>query len=192
MASETDLGSLVAAAREGDPAARERLMAEHRPGILRYLQGMLQDPATAEDLCQEACRRGLARLDDLRDPDRFRSWLLSIAINLCRAHLKAAVQDGRTGAPVDTLPAQRHSVLSSIVRRESAAALAVAIDRLPILLREAFVLHMVEGLPYAEIAAATGSSIGALQVRTHRAKALLRRQLGDSHGSIWLRPDPAV
>ncbi len=71
------------------------------------------------------------------------------------------------------------------MRRESADVLALAIDRLPISLREAFALHVVEGLPFAEIAEITEVSIEALHVRNHRAKALLRRQLGSTVDTFW-------
>jgi RNA polymerase sigma-70 factor (ECF subfamily) len=47
-------------------------------------------------------------------------------------------------------------------------------------------LFAVEGLPYAEIAAATEVTEGTLQVRVHRAKALLRQQLGDQVDTWWL------
>ena len=92
---------------------------------------------------------------------------------------------GRTGrghldddAPTAERPDPHHSPLSSLVRREDAVRLQLAIDRLPILLREAFVLFAVEGLPYTEIAAATGAAEGTLQVRVHRARSLLQTQLG--------------
>ncbi len=75
-----------------------------------------------------------------------------------------------------------------MVRREDAALLALAIDRLPILLREAFVLFAVENLAYVEIAAITGATENTLQVRVHRAKALLRQQLGARVGTWWSRP----
>jgi RNA polymerase sigma-70 factor (ECF subfamily) len=78
-------------------------------------------------------------------------------------------------------------VLSSIVRRESVVALALAIDRLPVLLREAFVLHHVEGLGYEEMAEITGARANALQVRNHRARALLRQQLGAVVDTMWVR-----
>ena len=80
---------------------------------------------------------------------------------------------------------ERHSILSGVVQAESAEALALAIDRLPILLREAFVLHLVEGVPYAEMVEITQASLSALQVRTHRAKSLLRRQLGKVVDTFW-------
>ena len=80
----------------------------------------------------------------------------------------------------------RRSVLSNVVQAESAEALAIAIDRLPIMLREALVLHIVEGLPYADIAEITGARVDALHVRAHRAKALLRKQLGSVVDTFWV------
>ena len=151
-------------------------LAALAPRIRRYLTTMVGDDDVAAALTQETLRRGVERIDDLRDRGKLSSWLYSIAINLCRAHLKQQVD-----APLQTdPPTGRSSVLSSIVRRESAEALALAIDRLPILLREAFVLRLVESMRYTEIAEITGATEATLQVRVHRAKRLLRRQLGSS------------
>ena len=74
------------------------------------------------------------------------------------------------------------------MRREHAAQVALAIERLTILLREAFVLFAVEGLPYSEIAATTDVAVGTLQVRVHRAKALLQQQLCDVVATWMLSP----
>lgn len=183
---DTADAKLVQRARAGDQAAFEALAEAHGPRLLRFLQTMTGDDHAAEDLRQDALQRALVHLDQLADPDKFGSWLLSIACNRCRSHLRAAVQRAHTGdAALDGVAEGRRSALSSIVRREDAVRLALAIDRLPILLREAFVLFAVEGLPYAEIAAATGVAEGTLQVRVHRAKALLRQQLGSAVDTWW-------
>jgi RNA polymerase sigma-70 factor (ECF subfamily) len=172
-------GALVGKAAAGDRDAFARLADRHAARLERFLVTMTGDQHAAADLCQEALRRGFERLGQLRDPQRFGSWLLSIACNACRSHLRAEVQQSqRRGDELPELADGHHSALSSLVRREHAARLALAIDRLPILLREAFVLFCVEGMPYAEIAAATDVADGTLQVRVHRAKALLRQQLG--------------
>jgi RNA polymerase sigma-70 factor (ECF subfamily) len=159
-----------------------RLLA-HRDKVERYVATMVADPEAAADLAQETIRRALAGRGTLRDLERLGAWVYTIAVNLCRAHLRRAVQSERS---LEFDPSGlRGTVLSSIVRRESAAALAIAIDRLPILLREAFVLHVIEGLPYAEIARITASSVEALHVRAHRAKGLLRKQLGSAVDTFW-------
>lgn len=170
---------LAEKARSGDREAFTALAAPHVERLTRYMVTMTGDVHAADDLVQESLRRAFTKIADLREPRRFGSWLLSIACNQCRNHLRNAVQRAHGGDDATSeLHDDHHSALSSLVRREDAAQLALAIDRLPILLREAFVLFAVEGLAYSDIAAATDVAEGTLQVRVHRAKALLRQQLG--------------
>ncbi|HLQ39201.1 MAG TPA: RNA polymerase sigma factor [Planctomycetota bacterium] len=180
---------LVVAARAGDRAAFAELAERHGERLRRFLATMTGDDAAAEDLRQDTLRLALERRDQLADPARFPGWLLAIAVNRCRTHLRQKVQRRAAGDEVlEQLPDHgRRSALSSIVRRESAELLALAIDRLPILLREAFVLFHQEQLPYADIAALSGASEGTLQVRVHRARALLRQQLGSVVDTFWQR-----
>jgi len=179
---------LVARARAGEQAALDTLLAAHAPRLQRFLTTMLGCPERAADVCQDTLQRASARLDQLADDGRFASWLLAIAANAARNTLRAEVLRQHAGdeALAEVADARR-SALSSLVRREDAARVALAIDRLPIALREAFVLFAVEGLPYAEIAQVTGTSEGTLQVRVHRAKALLRTQLGPLVDTLWMR-----
>ena len=183
---------LVLRARGGDRDAFGALSERHGPRLLRFLATMTGDDALAQDLRQDALALALTRLDQLADPARFGAWLLAIAVNRCRTRLQQEVQRrAQGGDTLEQLPDQgRRSVFSSIVRRESAELLALAVDRLPILLREAFVLFHVEELPYAEIAELTGVAAGTLQVRVHRARALLRQQLGPAFDTWWQRPPP--
>ncbi len=183
-----DEAELVARARRGDRAAQDALLATHGPRVLRFLTTMLGCPVRAEDVAQQALQRACTRLEQLADDGRFGSWLLAIAANAARNELRAEVLRQHAGDEMlAEVAAERRSALSSLVRREDAARVALAIDRLPIALREAFVLFAVEGLPYAEIAAITGVSEGTLQVRVHRAKALLRAQLGAVVDTFWMR-----
>jgi len=177
---------LVQRAQSGDATAFAALAEHHGPRLLRFLITMTGHESTAEDLRQDALQRAFTKLPQLADPARFGSWLLSIACNRCRNHLRDEVQRAHAGDDVlATVAEGRRSALSSIVRREDAVRLALAIDRLPILLREAFVLFAVEGMPYVEIAAATEVAEGTLQVRVYRAKALLRQQLGSVVDTWW-------
>jgi RNA polymerase sigma-70 factor (ECF subfamily) len=183
---------LVARARRSERGAFDELVARHEPRILRYLASMTGDDAAALDLRQEAFRTAFERLEQLAAPERFGAWVLSIAANRCRNHLRDEVQRRALGGD-DPHPRSidrgRRSALSSLVARESAELLALAIDRLPILLREAFVLFVQEGLSYAEIAEITGANEGTLQVRVHRARALLQSQLGNAVDTFWRRQD---
>lgn len=188
----SDDAALVARAQQGDRDAFAALTGTQHDRLRRFLATMTGDDHLAADLVQDSLRLALQRLPQLRDPQSFGSWLLSIAVNRCRQHLRAEVQRRADGATEpDSLPDEgRRSALSSLVRRESAELVALAIDRLPIALREAFVLFHVEGLSYREIAALTDVRENTLQVRVHRARALLRQQLGSVAQTAWLRGEP--
>lgn len=179
---------LVLAAQRGDRAAFAALAELHGPRLTRFLVTMTGDEHIADDVRQQTLAQAMTALPSLREPARFPNWLLSIACNACRKRLRSDVQRAHAGDDVLAEVAEnRRSALSSIVRREDATRLALAIDRLPILLREAFVLFAVEGLAYAAIAAITEVSEGTLQVRVHRGKALLRQQLGTVVDTWWSR-----
>lgn len=164
----------------GDYQAFEPLVEHHREKIFRYLATMTGDDALAQDLTQETFIKAWQNLSTFKGQAKLSSWLFSIAINLAR---NAFRQRGRSDRPASAADLGEHastrrSVLSSIIRRESALALELAMDRLPPSLKEAFVLHVIEGMPYADMAATTGDKENALQVRVHRARALLKKQLG--------------
>ena len=188
MAADVPEVDLVVAAQHGDRTAFAALVERHAERLTRFLVTMTGDEHLADDVRQQALAQAMTALPTLREPARFPNWLLSIACNACRKRLRSDVQRAHAGDDALAEVAEhRRSALSSLVRREDATRLALAIDRLPILLREAFVLFAVEGLAYVDIAAITAASEGTLQVRVHRAKALLRQQLGSAVDTWWSR-----
>ena len=189
MSSEV---ALVRAARDGDRGAWDGLIQAHQDRIRHFVVAMTGDPVAGDDVTQEALRRAFERLAALREPERFPSWLLAIAANECRSHFR---QLARAAQSLDTpesggleRAAQQRSALSSLLRRESVELIAAAIDRLPVLLREAFLLVHQEGIPYADVARELGTEPKTLYVRAHRAKALLRRTLGPVVDTFWSQP----
>ncbi|MBB4774474.1 sigma-70 family RNA polymerase sigma factor [Actinomadura livida] len=93
----TDVERLVRAAQEGDADARERLVAEHLPLLYNVVGWALGGHADVDDVVQESVLRALGGLGRLREPARFRSWLISIAMNQVRRRWRS--QRGRT--PMD-------------------------------------------------------------------------------------------
>src|SRR5437764_4968671 len=70
---------LVARMRAGDQHAFSDLYRTHARAVHTAVRDNVHDADTAADVVQETFTRALARLDTLRQPDRFRPWLLSIA-----------------------------------------------------------------------------------------------------------------
>jgi RNA polymerase sigma-70 factor (ECF subfamily) len=183
--------TLVKRVLGGDAAAYDIVVARHRPGLVRAIALMIGDADEAESLAQEALTRAFAQLSDYKLELRFGAWLHGIALNLCRNHLRARSRHAKPVAPeqlqnATALEGRRQGVLSGILRQEMNDFTWRAISQLPVALREAFVLHFVEGLDYNDMGQICGVAAGTLRVRAHRARTLLRNSLGPVVDT-WMR-----
>jgi RNA polymerase sigma-70 factor (ECF subfamily) len=142
----------------------------------------------AEEIAQEAFVRAYEKISTFSGRARFRTWLVQIGINLVRDRRRTAGRGPKVvsldelrerGAPASEPADERllDEPLGSISRKEALARLEQEIERLPQDYREAFVLKHIENLSYSEMAEVTGSSVGSLKVRVHRARVWLRRAL---------------
>lgn len=80
----------VVAAQRGDRAARDRLAAAYLPLVYNVVGRALDGHADVDDVVQETMLRALGGLSGLREPERFRSWLVAIAMNQVRRRWTAA------------------------------------------------------------------------------------------------------
>ncbi len=76
--------AVVVAARAGDPRAVDALVTGYLPLLYNVVGRALNGHADVDDLVQETMVRALHALPTLREPARFRSWLVAIAIHLVR------------------------------------------------------------------------------------------------------------
>ncbi|RSS56873.1 sigma-70 family RNA polymerase sigma factor [Streptomyces sp. WAC01280] len=73
--------ALVEAARAGDAQARDELVRGYLPLVHNVVGRALDGHADTDDIVQETMVRALDGLPGLRDPARFRSWIVAIAMN---------------------------------------------------------------------------------------------------------------
>ncbi|MFI8828709.1 sigma-70 family RNA polymerase sigma factor [Streptomyces sp. NPDC053431] len=81
---ELRTAALVEAARAGDARAGDELVRAFLPLVYNIVGRALDGHADVDDLVQETMVRALHGLPALRDPARFRSWLVAIAMNRIR------------------------------------------------------------------------------------------------------------
>ncbi|MFE5214027.1 MULTISPECIES: sigma-70 family RNA polymerase sigma factor [unclassified Streptomyces] len=88
MSAQHGAGSaaLVIAAREGDTQAQDALVNAYLPLVYNIVGRALNGSVDVDDVVQETMLRALHGLDGLRTPERFRSWLVAIAMNQVRTH----------------------------------------------------------------------------------------------------------
>ncbi|EGE39809.1 sigma-70 family RNA polymerase sigma factor [Streptomyces sp. SID4928] len=92
--------ALITAAQGGDQQAKDQLVSAYLPLLYNVVGRALDGHADVDDVVQETVLRMLRGLPELRDPERFRSWLVAIAMNEIRTHWR----DRQAGAiPADRL-----------------------------------------------------------------------------------------
>jgi len=155
----------------------DHLFVAHRHQVFRYLSRLVGQ-VDARELTQEVFLRVARGPVTDRDDAGRRAWVFHIARNLALNH----VRDGhRHGDEVEL------SDRGSPATQELAVALREALDQLPRLDRDVFLMREAGGLSYQEIARACELTSDAVRSRLHRARALLHSKLTSVRSAPALR-----
>jgi RNA polymerase sigma-70 factor (ECF subfamily) len=182
--------ALLRAAREGDHAAVDRLLARHERGLFALCYDVLGGHADdAEDAVQETFLRALRALPGYRGDAAFRTWLFRIALNLClrwkrRRRVTASWDD------VSSLPAPCSDYRDGQGASPEATALRhlrvrEALARLLPRHRAVLILKEREGWSVAEIAA----GLRWTQRRVEYELSCARRALAEWRRAEALSPE---
>lgn len=169
---------LVERVRRGEAEAFDRLTDRHMDAAYAVALAILGAPADAEDAVQDAFVLALQRIDQCREPAKFRAWLLQIVRN--RVHSALRTPHARRAVALDeALPLPSASdPARDAERADLRGHLATALRALSPLQREVVVLFDMEGWSHREIAAQAGTTEAASRVALFKARAALRRLLG--------------
>lgn len=169
---------LLARLADDDAGALDALLERHWPALYRYALRKTGSADDAADVAQEVFCRLWERRAGWRARGSVKGLVFRLARNAAvsgqrrrRAHERAARQFVAL-APAPAPPA------ASAERAELRAMLEHAIAALPARRREVFLLRMVDGLSYDEIAAAMDTSRQTVANQLSRALATLRASLG--------------
>ncbi len=175
---------LVADARRGDRTAADRLVREHDAWVRSAIYAVTGRADFVEDIAQQVWVRAWQRLGTLENPQRLRPWLYSVARNAALDASMAHRRHQRRTAPLDEHH-DGHDGRSRAVKSPFGAAagnelqetLLRAVQALPALYREPFVLRHLENWSYAEIGEVLGLPVASVETRLVRARRMLRQML---------------
>lgn len=175
---EEEWAALMARAQSGDAAAYRRLLTALAPYLRSLASRHHRERSDVEDSVQDI----LLTLHTIRhtyDPSRpFKPWLVAIArrriIDRLRGQGRLRARETFLGPEHETFCAHE---TNSYEAEPDARALRQAIQQLPQTQREAVTLLKIEEKSLKDVSAATGISIAALKVSTHRAIKNLRKIL---------------
>src|SRR2546428_1941087 len=180
-ADGTDLGTLMARVQAGDSEAYEGLLDDLVPRVRRLVlrQRSFLGSEEVDDLVQDILLSvHVARAT--YDPKRpFLPWLMAITRNrladAARCYAYRSTYEVHVAEIDVTFPTESANPLTEGYRDPQ--ALQHAIGALPSGQRAAIELLKLQGLSLKEAASASGTSVGALKVATHRAMSALRKRL---------------
>jgi RNA polymerase sigma-70 factor (ECF subfamily) len=165
---------LLRRAGAGDTRAFDVLVTRHEDRMFSLAVRMLGERADALDATQDAFISAFRRAKSFKGDSAVGTWLYRIAINACKDLIRKKTRwDARDRAPGDR-PDGTPNLEDEVSLRID---LRAALDRLPDEYRDAVVMHDLGGVPYEEIATATGVPIGTVKSRISRGRRQLARFL---------------
>jgi RNA polymerase sigma-70 factor (ECF subfamily) len=161
--------ALVAAARAGRPGAHEDIVRRCGPDVERILYRVLGPDSEIEDVMHDVFMAAFMRLDQLREPQALRSWLVSIAVRKARKLVARRKRWGfiRSMAPSD-IPEPMPTGSSDA--GDALRATYRILSQLPVDDRIAFALRRVDGMELTQVAEVTDVSLATVKRRLFRAR----------------------
>lgn len=167
---------LINRIRRGDRGLFGELADRYYSDVFRYCYYQTGDEQAAWDCTQETFYRLMRFLDHYTERNRFKAWLLRIALNICRDYFRkkgrelsyeacfedtsenGAADGPRLKAPPVSLPSPETGTETGILVQE-------ALNLLPELQREAVILFYYYGYKQREIASITGAPLSTVKTR---------------------------
>jgi RNA polymerase sigma-70 factor, ECF subfamily len=178
---------LVARVLAGDRRAFEPLVRKHERRVFRVALAVLGNAEDAEEAMQDSFVKAFRHLDQFRREARFSTWLTRIAVNTAiekrstRKNYVPLVEAETAEAPVTPKRFEpwRSNPEELYGKQELHHMVEQAIQSLPEIYREVFILRDVEGLKAGEAAEVLGIKVAALKSRLLRARMLMRETLAE-------------
>lgn len=142
------------------------LVLDSEQTLYRISMSMLKNEADCEDAVQTAILAAYEKLGTLKKEEYFKTWLVRILINECNKILMRKTKSAEITADI-----QAHN--TSIENVE----LRLALEALPVKIRQAVVLYYIEQFSVKEIKAILKIPEGTVKSRLAKGRELLKLEL---------------
>lgn len=177
---------LVERLKQGDQTAFKYIVDTYQNMVYNTCLSIVKSEEDAEDLAQEVFVQVYQSVHSFKGESKFSTWLYRIATTKSLDHERKKKRKKRFGfvksifgedAQVEINPPDFNHPGVVLDKKERAAILFKAVDKLPDNQRVAFILSKVEGRSYQEISEIMGTTISAIESLLHRAKNNLKKIL---------------
>ncbi len=183
-----DEHELIELVKQGNRSAFRDLFQAYQLPVYNFVLRMLGASHDAEDVTQEVFVKAYRKINSLSESGHFSSWLFRIAKNEALNFMQRRKPRNTDSVEADYDRLDRQiagenpeavpSPAKQVESDELETLLQSALNGLPESLRTAFVLGVVEGYSYKEVAEVMKCSVGNVKARVFRARSLLSQQLG--------------
>jgi RNA polymerase sigma-70 factor (ECF subfamily) len=162
----------------------ELIYRQHSGKIYQYLIGLSNHAQEAEDLLQETFIRAMRSASSLKQPEKIRSWLMTIARNLFFDSYKRRMRANASSLEV-TPETEIHFTTGEagpeeqVLRADFSRCLKDALGQMPEAFQTAFMLGVVQRLSYQEIEEITGWTMAMVKTNVFRARKRMAAELSD-------------
>ena len=147
--------------------------------LCRYLQRLVGNRATADDLLQETLLKIARALPDFEGRSSVKTWAFTIATRVATDHFRRPQNRAQIVNIDETTQVDEAEFEQKLVVDEMSSCVREVIDSLPEDYRAAMVLHDLEGQTAAKVAEIVGCSVATAKIRIHRGRRRLQQALND-------------
>jgi RNA polymerase sigma-70 factor (ECF subfamily) len=180
----------------GDHEAFYELMRPYERAVYFAAMGVLNNPADAEEVAQEAVLKAFNNLSRFRREAKFSTWLVQITINEARmkvrknrTHLYESIDEQKSSEEGEYLPKDfadwRDIPSEALERKELQEALKRALSSLDPKYREVLILRDVQHMSIIDTAKVLGITEASVKTRLLRARLQMRDALAPGIDGSW-------
>jgi RNA polymerase sigma-70 factor, ECF subfamily len=162
---------------DGDRGVFDALVNKYQREIYFLALRMSKNIEDAEELTQQIFVKAFEKLSGFRRDASFKTWLYQLALNHCKSHIRNRHDTLELNEELEIPSDGDPSPLTRLIRDETAAAAAAAIDSLPEKQRLTVTLRVFQELSYSEIGKLTGCSEQTAKVNFHYGIENLRKKM---------------
>ena len=169
---------LLARARRGNRRAQAELLTSVQHDVFRFCVAQLGDVEIAREATQETALRTLAGLKTYHGSSQLKTWILGIALNVCREHRRDEARAGVHSelALVNEQPTMHPTPEETAVASEHVRRIQDLLCDLSSRQREVVVLRYFEELSVKDTADALGVAPGTVKATLSQALRRLRKR----------------
>jgi RNA polymerase sigma-70 factor (ECF subfamily) len=179
--------ALLAGLLGGDKSACACLVKRYGGQMYAVALRIVDDPDEAEEVLQEAFISACGKIGSFEGRSKLSTWLYRVTTNAALMHLRkrrddtVSLDEPQMMDDGELMPRQlgdwNLDPSQEALTGELRQVMEQAVHELPPALRAAFILRDIQGLSTEETAETLSITTGAVKVRLHRARLLLRERL---------------